>query len=929
MAQDSNRIETKVTLDASQAQQEIAKLNTIAADTTRTYEERLDAKNKQIRLSDDLNKKLIKTLQAEVKALTGVVGKEKELEKTQNKLNKAQLTGVKTSGRLNNQSKKLALGLKGSTGAMNQLNTATGGLISRLQVLLANPIVATLAALAAVASFFVNATKKGAEFGKSLSTLKGISGATGKELETLKEQAKQLGATTAFTAVNVLELQTELAKLGFESKEIGQATPSILDLAAALDVDLASAAALAGATINGFGLEASETKRVVDVLALSSTTSAQDFAKLTESFSNAAPAASAVGVSVEKTAAILGIIADSAISGSRGGTALKNSFIELEKKGLTLEQALDKISGSSQALSTAIELVGKRGGPALLKLVERQEDIEKLTKELENAGDTIEVAGEKFAGAAAALAAAKLDNLAGDTKKLESAWEGLLLSVEDGSGIFNSLARGAVQLATKGIAKFQNGVEGLSFVFNELKSSTKAWAVGSVTLLDGGLQKLGSYFTIFANKTKLVISEIPFIGKAIDKAEVEKNLQIAQSALASANEKIRKAQAIFNKQLALDNTAFARFNAQQMAKAKGLILDKEKKEAEEKAKKAFEESEEDRKEREAIEAKAEKERIKKEKDRLREFSRFKKELDFQEQETRKEKIERENEEALAKLDSLILTETEKFNLLFDINAKYKNDLRNLELDNAEADREAQNQIDTLEIDRRRTAGENTLALELELLERKRIAELENEELTAKERQAINKKYEAEKARISKISADTEKNLRDDVNNAAIDGAAEVFGIQKEVALAGMIRKAPEAIGDSFKQAAAAYKPPVSIAMGALGAAKTVVPIIKAARDIAKSRFPGGKRGRGGGGSSSVASVAVPPPSTGISSSAITSLAGGSAMMGSDLNSSNAAGAAASNNIMGGTSANIVFSESAYSDFQNQVNFIEGQTTIGG
>ena len=80
MATENNAIKTKVTLDATQAQQEIVKLNAVAADSTKTLEERIAAKNKQTELQENLNKKTIAALEKEKKALTGVVGKEKELE---------------------------------------------------------------------------------------------------------------------------------------------------------------------------------------------------------------------------------------------------------------------------------------------------------------------------------------------------------------------------------------------------------------------------------------------------------------------------------------------------------------------------------------------------------------------------------------------------------------------------------------------------------------------------------------------------------------------------------------------------------------------------------------------------------------------------------------------------------------------------------
>ncbi len=96
-------------------------------------------------------------------------------------------------------------------------------------------------------------------------------------MEALTLQAKKLGASTAFTASEVLELQTNLAKIGFTTDDILNATGATLDLAAALGIDLASAAEFAVSVVSSFGLSTDETQRVVDTLALSTSKAAVDF----------------------------------------------------------------------------------------------------------------------------------------------------------------------------------------------------------------------------------------------------------------------------------------------------------------------------------------------------------------------------------------------------------------------------------------------------------------------------------------------------------------------------------------------------------------------------------------------------------------------------------------------------------------------------
>ena len=277
-------------------------------------------------------------------------------------------------------------------------------------------------------------------FQKSNSQLQAVLGESGTKgnMDLLKQSAKELGATTAFTAAEVTGLQIEFAKLGFDPKAIDNATEATLALAAAAGVDLAEAASVAGATLGGFGLGAEETARVTDVMAKSFSTSALDMEKFKESMKSAAPAASAVGVSVEKTTALLGTLANAGISGSKAGNNLKTTFINLNASGLTLEEGLEKVAKSQDKLGTAAKLVGKNAAASFLVLAEGVDTTKKLEEGLNDA-----------AGAAQAMADIQLDNLAGSITILGSAWEGFILSLEDGEGTFSNLLRTIVDVATE------------------------------------------------------------------------------------------------------------------------------------------------------------------------------------------------------------------------------------------------------------------------------------------------------------------------------------------------------------------------------------------------------------------------------------------------------------------------------------------------
>jgi hypothetical protein len=136
---------------------------------------------------------------------------------------------------------------------------------------------AVVGGITAIGGAFVSAIKTGAEFAKELSGLKAVLGASDEEMSALSNSAKELGASTQFTAKEVVGLQTELAKLGFTTKEILDATSATLDLAASLGVGLSEAASITGSTLRAFGLETTETQRLVDVMALSTSKSALDY----------------------------------------------------------------------------------------------------------------------------------------------------------------------------------------------------------------------------------------------------------------------------------------------------------------------------------------------------------------------------------------------------------------------------------------------------------------------------------------------------------------------------------------------------------------------------------------------------------------------------------------------------------------------------
>ena len=326
-------------------------------------------------------------------------------------------------------------------------------------------LTAPLAALGAV-SFNVF---KG--FEAEMSKVKAVSGATAEEFEALSQNAKDLGASTMFTAREVAQLQTEFAKLGFTATEITKVTESTLALAQASGSDLARAAEVAGSTLRAFGLDASETGRVADVMAKSFSTSALDMEHFANSMSFVAPVAKSAGMSIEETSAMLAVLANAGIKGSKAGTALRRIISEIGATGKPVSEALKDLASKGLNLADAKDEVGRSAQSALLILSEGGDQIKPLTKEFENS-----------AGAANAMATEMGDNALGASKRLESAMEGLGISIgEVVAEAVVPMMEGIAKLASK-LNKMSPAVKRSVVVIAALVAS-----IGPLMFLTGGL----------------------------------------------------------------------------------------------------------------------------------------------------------------------------------------------------------------------------------------------------------------------------------------------------------------------------------------------------------------------------------------------------------------------------------------------------------
>ena len=285
-----------------------------------------------------------------------------------------------------------------------------------------------------------------------------VQGITQEDFANLNKTARELGATTVFSASQAAEGIQFLGMAGFSTEKIIASLPGTLDLAAAGAVDLGTAADISSNILSAFSLEASEMGRVSDVMAMAIHSSNQNMYELAEAVNYAAPTLAPLGIELEDVAAGASVLANQGIKASMAGTTMRQMFIKLldpskeslkilGQHNLTLQDLnprfneLSDIFTKLQALSPEelIQVFGARGIAGATAITNNLEDMVKFMKDYRESAE----------GTAKAVADIRLDTLQGDWKLLKSAVEEFTLSVGD-EGASGAL-RKLVQLATKGV----------------------------------------------------------------------------------------------------------------------------------------------------------------------------------------------------------------------------------------------------------------------------------------------------------------------------------------------------------------------------------------------------------------------------------------------------------------------------------------------
>ena len=344
-------------------------------------------------------------------------------------------------------------------------------------------VLGAVAAFKAVSKAVTDSIKTFTAFEFQMAKVRAVSGASNTEFIKLTKTAQELGRTTFFTATQVGELQTNFAKLGFTTTEILAAQEATLQLATATGSDLARSAIVAGSAVRGFGLNASETQRVVDVMSVAFTSSALDIEKFQTSMTKVAPIASAAGISIESTSAIMGTLTDAGIEASIAGTSLRNIFLKMQDPasdlskhlGFTvrssddLERALIQLNSEGLSNADMMQLVDLRQVAAFQTMVRGTDNVLSLTTALENSD-----------GAGREMANMVGDTLEGAFKRLTSATEGLQIAIVEGF-IGQALTK-ILNVGANVLNFFTDFTKGIESVNDEIATSAAIYKAQAVQL---------------------------------------------------------------------------------------------------------------------------------------------------------------------------------------------------------------------------------------------------------------------------------------------------------------------------------------------------------------------------------------------------------------------------------------------------------------
>ena len=370
----------------------------------------------------------------------------------------------------------------------------------------ASSIGAQFMGLGVAASLPIAAAVRGfAAFDDQMRAVQAVSGSTAEEFAMLTERAKELGRTTSFTAAEVANAMAELGRAGFKATQIDAAIDSVMNLSRATQTEIPLATEIAGNALRAFNLDASEMKRVCDVMTATANNSSQTLEDLGEAFTYVAPIAADAGLSIEDASKIVGTLANFGIKGSLAGTAFKNIQLKMadpkvQKSYEELGISVTTADGSLRNMADVLRDLG--AATASMPNAEKLATYKDLFSMYGLSGG-IKLTSANFTemydaidnaqGVAAETAATMDSGIGGAFRSLESAVEGVAHAIGEAlTPKITELAGTLIQVAGETTAWIKE---------NEDTVETVASVAAGVALFGGSLLAVGTAAKVAASTT--------------------------------------------------------------------------------------------------------------------------------------------------------------------------------------------------------------------------------------------------------------------------------------------------------------------------------------------------------------------------------------------------------------------------------------------
>ncbi len=450
--------------------------------------------------------------------------------------------------------------------SMSTVGFETG--LATINGLVDNAVQYVMNAVKNISSKLITATKEavnvGTGFEASMSKVSAISGAQGDELSLLTQKAKEMGASTKFSASESAEAFQYMAMAGWDTQKMLDGIDGIMSLSAADGLDLATTSDIVTDALTAFGLSADESSHFADVLATASSSANTNVAMLGESFKYVAPLAGAMKYKAEDVSLALGLMANSSVKGSMAGTSLKTALANLTSPTTEMQKALEKLGLAASKTSTefdqlAIDKAVTNQKKAAQKLTEAQEkyntavqkygqnstEAQKAATNLETAQNSLTEANEKLTKAQQGtekqtdFVVTAIQNADGSTKplketiiELRKAFANLdeAQQTEYASTIFGKEAMsGMLAIINASDDDFNKLVDNLANADGAAKNMADTMndnLQGDITIMNSALEGLGiKFYETFNDKlretVKLGTSYIDEMSKALTEGGIE------------------------------------------------------------------------------------------------------------------------------------------------------------------------------------------------------------------------------------------------------------------------------------------------------------------------------------------------------------------------------------------------------------------------